>query len=190
MRTIRVVLAGLMIVWAFAGPAAAENVLRWASAGGAVTFDPHAYEAGPNFAICEAVATQLKDVGIDVTVNAQPFEIHLNKIDSKESDFWMDSVSPFPGGSPYVFAQFYNSRGPWNSTGYANAAVDELIGEAQAALITYARDALIEEIWRLVLDDIVYLPLHHQMVTWAMRDQLDLPVDPWNFPRFHMAQIK
>ena len=27
-----------------ASPAAAENVLRWASAGGAQTFDPHAYD--------------------------------------------------------------------------------------------------------------------------------------------------
>ena len=49
MRTVRAALAGLMIVAAFTGPAAAENVLRWASAGGAATFDPHAYDAGPNF---------------------------------------------------------------------------------------------------------------------------------------------
>ena len=44
MRSYRAFFAGLTIVavGAAAGPATAENVLRWASAGGAATFDPNA----------------------------------------------------------------------------------------------------------------------------------------------------
>jgi peptide/nickel transport system substrate-binding protein len=46
MRGSRSLIAGLMIagVVAIARPAEAENVLRWASAGGAQTIDPHAYD--------------------------------------------------------------------------------------------------------------------------------------------------
>ena len=44
--------------------------------------------------------------------------------------------------------------------------------------MTYGRDALIEEVWKIVLDDIVYIPLHHQVLVWAMRDNLDIPVSP------------
>jgi hypothetical protein len=46
MRPFRSVIAGLTIVaaGACAQPAAAENVLRWASVGGALTADPHAYD--------------------------------------------------------------------------------------------------------------------------------------------------
>jgi hypothetical protein len=40
-----------------------------------------------------------------------------------------------------------------------------------------------------VRDDIVYVPLHQQVIVWAMRDELELPVDPWNLPRFRLARL-
>ena len=46
-------------------------------------------------------------------------------------------------------------------------------------MLTYARDAMIEEVSKIVLDDIVYIPLHHQMIVWAMRDNLEMPVYPY-----------
>ena len=36
---------------------------------------------------------------------------------------------------------------------------------------------MIEEVWKMVRDDIVYVPLHRQVIVWAMRDGLELPVD-------------
>ena len=56
-------------------------------------------------------------------------------------------------------------------------------------MITYGRDAMIEEVWKIVLDDIVYIPLHHQMIVWAMRDNLDLPVDPFNHPALSRGAV-
>ena len=40
----------------------------------------------------------------------------------------------------------------------------QLIAAIDAEMVTYARDALIEEAWQLVLDDVVHLPLHHQVI--------------------------
>jgi ABC-type transport system substrate-binding protein len=81
------------------------------------------------------------------------------------------------------------SDGDYNATGYANPRVDDLIDAIQTALVTYARDALIEEVWKAVREDIVYVPLHHQVIVWAMRDELELPVDPSNQPRFGLARL-
>jgi peptide/nickel transport system substrate-binding protein len=81
------------------------------------------------------------------------------------------------------------SDAPYNAAGYANPRVDELIDTIETALVTYARDALIEEVWKTVRDDIVYIPLHQQVIVWAMRDGLELPVDPWNLPRFRLARF-
>ncbi len=53
MRRFRALIAGLTIVASGCRPrcpAAAENVLRWASVGGALTADPHAYDEGPTSA--------------------------------------------------------------------------------------------------------------------------------------------
>jgi peptide/nickel transport system substrate-binding protein len=69
------------------------------------------------------------------------------------------------------------------------ARVDDLIDAIETGLVTYARDALIQEVWKAVRDDIVYIPLHQQVIVWAMRDQLELPVDSWNFPRFRLARL-
>jgi peptide/nickel transport system substrate-binding protein len=55
--------------------------------------------------------------------------------------------------------------------------------------VTYGRDAMIEEVWKTVRADIVYIPLHHQVIVWAMRKELDLPVDAWNQPRFRLARL-
>jgi peptide/nickel transport system substrate-binding protein len=56
-------------------------------------------------------------------------------------------------------------------------------------MVTYGRDALIEEAWKIVVDDIVYIPLHHQMLVWAMRENLDVPVFPIGFPLFREARF-
>ena len=75
-------------------------------------------------------------------------------------------------------------------SGYSNPRVDELIEKIDREMVTYGRDALIEEVWKTVLDDIVYIPLHHQMNVWAMRDNLDIPVYPAGFPLFREARFK
>ena len=75
-------------------------------------------------------------------------------------------------------------------SGYSDPRVDELIEKIDREMVTYGRDALIEEVWKIVLDDIVYIPLHHQMNVWAMRDNLDLPVFPSGFPLFREARFK
>jgi peptide/nickel transport system substrate-binding protein len=48
---------------------------------------------------------------------------------------------------------------------------------------------MIEKVWKTVREDIVYVPLHHQVIVWAMRDQLELPVDPANWPRLRLARL-
>lgn len=49
---------------------------------------------------------------------------------------------------------------------------------------------MIEEVWTTVRDDVVLVPLHQQVIVRAMRDELELPVDPWNLPRFRLARLK
>jgi peptide/nickel transport system substrate-binding protein len=83
-----------------------------------------------------------------------------------------------------------SSNGPYSATGYANPHVDGLIDAIGTELVTYARDAMIEEIWRTVRDDIVFVPLHQQVIVWALCDELELPVDPVNWPRFRLARLR
>jgi peptide/nickel transport system substrate-binding protein len=142
-------------------------------------------------AVCRAIAAQLGEVGIDVTVNAQPKQLIFAKVDNHESDFhllgWAVSGT---FDSSDVFSNLYRTGSGLNSTGYSNPRVDELIEKIDREMITYGRDAMIEEAWKIVLDDIVYIPLHHQVIVWAMRDRLDIPVFAYNEPKFREAWLR
>lgn len=172
-------------------PAAAKRLLTEAGypEGFGVTLDcPNNSSAINDEAICHAIAAQLDDIGIDVTVNAQAKDLIYAKIDSRQSDFYLDSYSTLD--SYEVFNELYRTNGGLNAAGYSNPRLDELIAKIDGEMVTYGRDALIEEAWKIVLADIVYIPLHHQMIVWAMRDDLDLPVFPFNFPLFREARFK
>jgi peptide/nickel transport system substrate-binding protein len=89
-----------------------------------------------------------------------------------------------------VFLSFYVSEGVWNGAGYANTRVDELIATLRTASLTYARDAFIEDVWKIVQDDVVYLPLHHQVIVWALGDNVDVPVSRFDAPVFREARFR
>jgi peptide/nickel transport system substrate-binding protein len=140
-------------------------------------------------AICRAVGVMLREIGIHVTVAARPTREHFPLIQNRATDFYLLGWSTSTFDSLNHFTFLFRSDGAYNGARYANPRVDGLIDTIRTAMVTYARDALIEEVWKTVREDIVYVPLHHQVLVWAMRDQLELPVDPWNFPRFRLARL-
>ncbi len=131
----------------------------------------------------------LDEVGIRVIVAARPMREHLPRIKNRETDFYMLGWGTGIFDSLFHFSYLIRSDGPYNATGYANRHADELIDRIAVELVTYGRDAMIEEVWKMVRDDIVYVPLHRQVIVWAMRDGLDLPVDSWNQPRFRLGRL-
>jgi peptide/nickel transport system substrate-binding protein len=140
-------------------------------------------------AICRAAAAMLGEAGIRVIVAARPMREHSPRITNRETDFYMLGWGTGTFDSLFHFNHLIRSDGPYNATGYANRHVDDLIDAIRTALVTYARDAMIEEVWKTVHDDIVYVPLHQQVIVWAMRNELELPVDPQNQPRFRLARL-
>jgi peptide/nickel transport system substrate-binding protein len=140
-------------------------------------------------AICRAVADMLAKVGITVDLAIAPMGEHIAKLRERRSDFYMLGWGTQTFDSHYHFAYLYRSDGQYNATGYADPRVDELIDAIGTELVTYARDAMIEEVWRTVLAGVVVVPLHHQVMLWALRDQLELPVDALDLPRFRLARL-
>jgi peptide/nickel transport system substrate-binding protein len=57
-------------------------------------------------------------------------------------------------------------------------------------MVIYGRNAMIEMVWKIALDDIVYVPLYHQVIVWAMREGLDVPLFPVDLPLYREARLK
>ena len=128
-------------------------------------------------------------VGIAVTVDAAPARRHFPKITGRRTDLYLLGWFTATFDAQLNFATLVRSDAPYNATGYANPRVDGLIDAIGTELSSPVRDALIEQVLRAVRDDIVYVPLHQQVLVWALRDGLELPIDAGDMPRFRLARL-
>ena len=141
-------------------------------------------------AICQAVVGMLGKVGIKTALDAQSKSLHFPKLQNKKSDFYMLGWGVPTLDSHYVFSFLYKTNGTWNSTGYSNPEVDKLTSEMDQEIDIEKRNQMIAKAWEIVKKDGVYAPLHHQVITWAMRDKLDMPIIPNDSPQFRYATMK
>jgi peptide/nickel transport system substrate-binding protein len=132
----------------------------------------------------------LAKIGIIVDLAIAPMGEHIAKLRERRTDFYMLGWATTTFDSHNHFVYLYRSDGQYNATGYVKPRVDELIDTIGTTMVTYARDAMIEEVWRTVLADVVVVPLHHQIIVWALRDRLELPIDALDLPRFRLARLK
>jgi peptide/nickel transport system substrate-binding protein len=158
--------------------------------GFSVTLDCATDWGDDEIATCEGVAEQLGAVGIEVSIEWLSQDEYDAKVyNDRESDFRIDGWHMDPD-SERVLRELFHSQSEWNVGGYANPRVDELIEKIETEIVTYGRDAYLEEAWRIVTDDLVYLPIRHGVSVFALREHLEIPPDPWDVPRFRLARFK
>ena len=141
-------------------------------------------------AICQAITGMLGRVGIKINLRSQTKTIHFKELQNKEQDFYMLGWGVPTLDSHYVFNFLYKTGGGWNHTGYSNPRVDELTAAMERTIDLAERDRLIAEAWKIVKEDMVYVPLHHQVITWALRDTIEMPIEPNDSPQFAWARFK
>jgi peptide/nickel transport system substrate-binding protein len=124
---------------------------------------------------CRTIGTSLQEIGIQVDVASLPVPEIGEKIQTRATDFFFWGYSE-PFDSLWPFKDRYRSDAEFAGTGYADPEVDGLIDQIEGEMLTYVRDGLIEQVWRKVLGDIVYIPLFRPINAWALRADLDLPI--------------
>ena len=139
---------------------------------------------------CKGVAEQLGKIGIEVAINFLSTDEHDAKVYKRSAERLLSRRLAHGSGFRGVLRELFHSQSYWNVTGYANPRVDELIEKIKTEMVTYARDAYLEEAWKIVTDDLVYLPIRHGVSVFAMRENLEIPPDPWDVPRFRLARFK
>ncbi|NIZ09330.1 ABC transporter substrate-binding protein [Pseudooceanicola sp. HF7] len=132
-------------------------------------------------AICQAVVGMMAQIGVTVNLNAQPKAQHFPLISGVESDFYMLGWGVPSYDSEYIFNFLYHTKGElygtWNGTHYSNEKLDEMTKAIAAEVDLEKRDAMIDEMWAMAKADAVYLPIHHQVLNWAMKTSVGAAVD-------------
>ncbi len=139
-------------------------------------------------AICQAVVGMLGRVGVQVDLLAQTKTLYFGKILAQagyDTSFYLLGWTP---GSLDSWNPLYNlvgtrdesGRGKFNVGGYANAEIDSLTDQVLVETDLEKRNGLIGEAWQLLHDDVGYVPLHQQALSWGVRDGVELVQRPDN----------
>ncbi len=140
-------------------------------------------------AICTAVVGMLGKIGVNVNLFSQTKSKHFKELKDNQGDFYMLGWGVPTLDSHYVFHYLYETDASWNKVNFSNADVDAAIRVMEGEVDLDKRNAAIANAWKIVKDDIAYLPLHHQVISWASKSNVDVPIRPNNEPLFRFSKV-
>ena len=144
-------------------------------------------------AICTAAVGMLGQIGVQVNLNAQPKAQHFPLISNLETDFYMLGWGVPTYDSEYIFNFLVHGRGEkygsWNGTRFTDDSVNEKIVSLASMTDLPKRDATINEIWQVVQDEQLYIPIHHQVLNWGMKSNIDTIVAPDDTAKFKYFKL-
>ena len=135
--------------------------------------------------ICLAVIAMLGRVGIKITPQIEPVTKWLMRLNTMDVSFYMMNHAGLPMADAYallydIAATRTATAGGLNSGRYSNPAFDALLPKIASELDMGKRNALLAEAEGIVRNDVAYIPLHQQPITWAARKGIDLRQSPDN----------
>ena len=123
--------------------------------------------------VLQAVAQGLTRVGIVTRVEAAPMSAFLGRVRREDTGFallgWGSFAADLALRSLLATPDADRGHGAWNWGRYSNPQVDALMTQALASVERDKREALAREANTLAMQDLALIPLHHQVVSWAMR---------------------
>ena len=139
-------------------------------------------------AICQAAVGMMAQIGIKVRLDARPKAQHFPLINKLETDFYMLGWGVPTYDSEYIFNFLVHSKGEkygsWNGTRFGDADLDAKIEGLASETDLAKRNATIGEIWAVVQEEILYLPIHHQVLNWGMAAKVNTIVAPDDTAKF------
>lgn len=145
-------------------------------------------------AICQAAVGMLAKIGVTVNLDAKPKAQHFPLINNLETDFYMLGWGVPTYDSEYIFNFLAHTKGEkygsWNGTRFGNGDLDKKIEALASNTDLEARNAAIADIWKVVQDEKLYIPIHHQVLNWGMAGKVETVVAPDDTAKFKYFTIK
>lgn len=144
-------------------------------------------------AICQAAVGMLAQVGVNVQLDARPKAQHFPLVSKLETDFYMLGWGVSTYDSENIFNFLVHTKGEkygsWNGTRFSNAELDEKIKALSSETDLEKRNRMIAEIWTVVQDEQLYIPIHHQVLNWGMSEKVDTMVAPDDMAKFKYFKV-
>ncbi len=128
--------------------------------------------------ICVATAAMLAQVNVKVKVNTMPRATYFPKIQNFDTSFYMLGWGVPTFDSQYALQSLLRTLVPKTADGdynlgrYSNPQIDALVDKLKTEVDVAKRAAIAREITQIHLADVGHIPLHHQVIPWAMRSNV------------------
>ena len=135
--------------------------------------------------ICTAIAGMLAKIDIKIKLNAMPRATYFPKIQNMDTSLYLYGWGVPTFDSLYTLQSVIHTKvsggdGEQNYSGYSNPKVDALIASLKTEVDVSKRVALTKEALMLHQADVGHIPLHHQIIPWAMRKNVSVVHRPDN----------
>ena len=136
--------------------------------------------------ICTAIAGMLAKAGVTVKLTALPRAQFFQKVDNFDVSMHLygwGGAATDPGFTltPVIHGRDGCGRGDFNSGRFRDPALDRLIESVEVEMDPAKRRSLIVEAFRRVREQVYTIPLHRQMIPWALRANVHAVHRPDNF---------
>ncbi len=144
--------------------------------------------------ICQNIAAMWTRIGVRTTLKAQPLAPFFAQIQKDDTSVYLLGWGVPTLDALYSFQSLLATRngaqgdGIWNYGRYSNPQMDALIQRMKTETGA-ARAATVREALALYRTDVPHIPLHHQMIPWALRTNIQIPHMANNQPYFRWAVV-
>jgi len=127
--------------------------------------------------VAQACAQMFSRIGITTKVDAMPLAAYLGKVRNQEFGAallgWGSLAADLALRSLAATPNVGLGHGAWNWARYSNPTLDQLIQQSLSTVDQSKREATARAASAFAANEVVFIPLHYQVVTWAMRSSLD-----------------
>jgi peptide/nickel transport system substrate-binding protein len=145
--------------------------------------------------ICVAIAGMLAKIDIRIKLNAMPRATYFPKIQNGDTSMYLLGWGVPTFDSLYSLQSIVRTKGAggdgnWNFSNYSNPKIDALIDQLKTETDFKKRAELTREALLLEQADVGHIPLHHQVIPWAMRSNVTVVHRPDNRMNAKWAVMK
>jgi peptide/nickel transport system substrate-binding protein len=129
--------------------------------------------------ICQAVASMWAKIGVKAKLRTLPLVTYFPMIQRYEPSIYMLGWGVPTFDALYTLQSLLRTPGPggdgnYNVGRYSNPKMDAIIDRAKTETDPYIRPRLLTEALQLQNDDVAHIPLHNQIIPWAMKKSIDV----------------
>ena len=130
-------------------------------------------------AICQAVVAMWARIGVKANLNSMPRATYFPKVQSYDTSAYLFGWGVPTFDALYTLQSLIHSKGEgadgsFNYGNYENAEVDKLIDTVKTETDDAKRTAAIHQVLKTHAQEFGHLPIHDQVIPWAMAKNVDV----------------